>query len=48
MLASGLTWAGTPLAQVNPADVEARVMGISAIDSVKVTRRWPHDRDQRG
>ncbi|MEI2729856.1 MAG: cell division protein FtsQ/DivIB [Candidatus Nanopelagicales bacterium] len=34
--------AGTPLAQVNPADVEARVMGISAIDSVKVTRRWPH------
>ncbi|HAM23845.1 MAG TPA: peptidase S33 [Actinobacteria bacterium] len=34
--------AGTPLARVNPDDVEARVMGLSAVQSVQVTRRWPN------
>mgnify|MGYP000875081712 CR=1 FL=1 len=34
--------AGTPLARVNPEDVEARVMGIPAVQSVQVSRRWPH------
>ena len=34
--------AGTPLARVNADDVESRVMGISAIESVQVSRRWPN------
>ncbi len=34
--------AGTPLARVNPDDVEGRVMGIPAIESVQVSRRWPN------
>ena len=34
--------AGTPLARVNAADVSARVMGIPAVASVQVTRRWPN------
>lgn len=34
--------AGTPLARVNPDDVESRVMGIPAIESVQVSRRWPN------
>lgn len=34
--------AGTPLARVNPEDVEARVLGIPAVESVQVSRRWPH------
>lgn len=34
--------AGTPLARVNAEDVEARVLGIQAIQSVNVSRRWPN------
>lgn len=34
--------AGTPLARINPEDIEARVMGIPAVRSVEVTRRWPN------
>lgn len=34
--------AGTQLARVNPDDVEARVLGIQAIESVNVSRRWPN------
>lgn len=34
--------AGTPLARVDADDVEARVMGIPAISSVSVSRRWPN------
>lgn len=34
--------AGTPLARVNADDVEARVLGMPAIQSVKVSRRWPN------
>ncbi len=34
--------AGTQLARVNADDVEARVLGIQAIESVHVSRRWPN------
>jgi len=34
--------AGTPLARVNATDVAARVMGIPAVSSAQVTRRWPN------
>lgn len=34
--------AGTPLARINPEEIEARVMGIPAVRSVQVTRRWPN------
>lgn len=34
--------AGTPLARVNAEDVAARVMGIPAVASVQVSRRWPN------
>jgi cell division protein FtsQ len=34
--------AGTPLARVNATDVVARVMGIPAVASAQVTRRWPN------
>jgi len=34
--------AGTPLARVNAGDVTARVMGIPAVASVQVSRRWPN------
>lgn len=34
--------AGTPLARVNAEDVESRILGIPAVQSVNVSRRWPN------